>query len=65
MITVNGEARAVPPGSTVEHVVGDVTALNSGVEAAVNGEVVPRRLWASTVLSDGDLIEVVTAVQGG
>jgi thiamine biosynthesis protein ThiS len=31
----------------------------------VNGEVVPRRLWAETVLNDGDQVEVVTAVQGG
>ncbi len=64
-LTVNGEARAVPSGSTVEHVVGDITSLTSGVAAAVNGEVVPRRLWADTEVRDGDLIEVVTAVQGG
>ena len=65
MITVNGEPRMVPPGSTLEHVVGAVTALTSGVAAAVNGEVLPRRLWSATEVRDGDLIEVVTAVQGG
>jgi sulfur carrier protein len=62
---VNGKPHAVPHGSTVEQVVGSVTALTSGVAAAVNGDVVPRRLWAATEVRDGDLVEVVTAVQGG
>jgi sulfur carrier protein len=35
------------------------------VAAAVNGEVVPRRVWPGTPLQDGDQVEVVTAVQGG
>jgi sulfur carrier protein len=65
LIKVNGEPLAMPRGSTVEHAVGAVTALTSGVAAAVNGDVVPRGLWAATVLADGDLVEVVTAVQGG
>jgi sulfur carrier protein len=45
--------------------VGSVTALASGVAAAVNGDVLPRRLWAATEVRDGDLVEVVTATQGG
>jgi sulfur carrier protein len=64
-IKINGEPQAAPHGSTVDQLVGAVTALTSGVAAAVNGEVVPRRLWAETVLNDGDQVEVVTAVQGG
>jgi sulfur carrier protein len=64
-VNVNGEPRTVPIGSTVEQVVGSVTALASGVAAAVNGDVLPRRLWAATEIRDGDLVEVVTAVQGG
>jgi sulfur carrier protein len=65
LLTVNGQARTAPDGATVAHVVGEVTALTSGVAAAVNGEVVPRGRWAGTVLSEGDQVEVVTAVQGG
>jgi sulfur carrier protein len=64
-IKVNGEPRAVRHGVTVEHVIGEITALTSGVAAAVNGEVVPRGRWGATVLDDGDQLEVVTAVQGG
>ena len=64
-LTVNGEPREVPAGATVDALVASVTGQASGVAAAVNGEVVPRRSWAGTALRDGDQVEVVTAVQGG
>jgi sulfur carrier protein len=64
-VSVNGEAREIAEGSTVGQVVAAVTSLEAGVAAAVNGEVVPRRSWPATPLSDGDRVEVVTAVQGG
>ncbi|HEX8005889.1 MAG TPA: sulfur carrier protein ThiS [Trebonia sp.] len=64
-ITVNGEARDVPPGATLDQVVRLLTDAPSGVAAAVNGEVVPRRAWAGTPLADRDQVEIVTAVQGG
>ena len=64
-VTVNGEPLEVPAGMTVGQVVATVTELATGVAAAVNGEVVPRRSWADTLLGDGDRVEVVTAVQGG
>jgi sulfur carrier protein len=64
-VTVNGEAREVPAGTTVAELVAAATELTAGVAAAVNGEVVPRRRWPGTQLRDGDQVEVVTAVQGG
>ena len=64
-VTVNGQPREVPDGSTVSQLVAAVTDLTSGVAAAVNGEVVPRGSWPGTVIADGDQVEVVTAVQGG
>lgn len=64
-VIVNGEPHEVPGGTTVQQMVATVTELVSGVAAAVNGEVVPRRAWGGTLLSDGDRVEVVTAVQGG
>jgi sulfur carrier protein len=64
-LTVNGEPREAPAGTTVDQVVATVTGQPSGVAAAVNGEVVPRRAWPGTPLQDGDQVEVVTAVQGG
>jgi sulfur carrier protein len=64
-VTVNGERRGVRPQTTLEELVAMVTELATGVAAAVNGEVVPRRSWPGTQLRDGDQVEVVTAVQGG
>ena len=37
----------------------------SGIAAAVNGEVVPRSQWPVHELKDGDVLEVITAMQGG
>jgi sulfur carrier protein len=64
-VTVNGEARGLPPGATLADVVSQLTTSPKGVAAAVNGEVVPRRAWAATELAERDQVEVVTAVQGG
>jgi sulfur carrier protein len=65
VIRVNGDARSAGSGVTLAQVVRETTALSSGVAAAVNGEVVPRRDWDTRVLREGDQVEVVTAVQGG
>lgn len=64
-VTVNGEARRVPGGLTLDLLVGQLTAAPAGVAAAVNETVVPRGRWARTALADGDRVEVLTAVQGG
>jgi sulfur carrier protein len=64
-VSVNGEPRQVPAGTTVGQLVAAVTDLGGGVAAAVNGEVVPHSSWAATRLGAGDLVEIVTAVPGG
>ena len=64
-ITVNGEPRQVPAGTTIGELVAAVTDLAGGVAAAVNGEVVPHSSWAARPLGGGDQVEIVTAVPGG
>jgi sulfur carrier protein len=64
-VTVNGELRELPPGRTLDQVVAELTTAPSGVAAAVNEAVVPRGRWSGTALTDGDRVEVLTAVQGG
>ena len=64
-VKLNGDPRDLPDGTTVAQAVAELTALGTGVAAAVNGDVVPRGSWAVTPLRDGDQVEVVTAVQGG
>jgi sulfur carrier protein len=41
------------------------SAQRDGIAVAVNGEVVPRAMWAQKEVHDGDDIEIVRAVQGG
>jgi sulfur carrier protein len=64
-IIVNGVERETPEDSSVARVVSAVTALPSGVAVALNGEVVPRTDWTSTIVREADRVEVLTAVQGG
>ncbi len=64
-VTVNGERRDVPPGTTLAAIVSLLATSDKGIAAAVNGEVVPRRAWPGTTLAEGAQVEIVTAVQGG
>ncbi len=60
---VNGEARALPSGTTVADLV--PAEWKQGVAVARNDEIVPRATWATTPVADGDAIEIVRPVQGG
>lgn len=64
-ISVNGQARRVPGGCTLDRLVATLSRAPGGVAAAVNETVVPRAQWPTTALGDGDRVEVLTAVQGG
>jgi sulfur carrier protein len=64
-VMVNGEPHQATGPMSLADAVALLTTATAGVAAAVNGEVVRRTAWTSTQLSDGDEIEVVTAVQGG
>jgi sulfur carrier protein len=67
-LTVNGTPRAdVPAGTTVDGLLDllDLPQRDRGVAVAVDAEVVPRAAWTTTVLADGDQVEVLVAVQGG
>lgn len=64
-LTVNGEPAEVTDGLTVADLVAERAGEQRRVAVAVNGEVVPRGAWASSGLSEGDTVEVLTAVAGG
>ena len=67
VVSVNGERRELPAGATVAGLVALLSDAPEGrcVAVAVAGEVVPRGAWSTTELTDGALVEVVAAVQGG
>jgi sulfur carrier protein len=64
-VTVNGQDRRLAPGTTVAQLVEQVTGGGRGCAVAVDGTVVPRAGWPAQELRDGDVVELVTAVQGG
>jgi sulfur carrier protein len=65
VVEVNGVPWDGPPGTTIDRLVAEWCRSPRGVAAALNGEVVPRSRWESTVLSPGDQVEIVTAAAGG
>jgi len=66
-VLVNGETRALPDGTTIETLLEqlDLAPGRRGVAVAVDAEVVPRSGWRDRQLTDGDHVEVLTAIQGG
>lgn len=64
-IVINGRPHQAAATMSLAQAVALLTAAPTGVAAAVNGEVVRQSAWESTPLSDGDEVEVLTAVQGG
>ena len=66
-LTVNGSERDYEHVGTIADLLVDLhgAAEPAGVAVAVNDAVVPRPQWVNAALSDGDRVEVITAVQGG
>lgn len=72
-VVVNGQVRDLGEGATVATVVAELAGAGAsagvgfaaGIAVAVNDSVVHRGTWPTTVLRDGDRVEVITAVQGG
>jgi sulfur carrier protein len=65
--TLNGTDRELADGTTVADLIASLghDPSGGGVAAAINGEVVPRASWGTTIVSDGDRVEVLTAIGGG
>ena len=64
-VLVNGSAEQLDAGTTVADVVDRWARSPIGVAVAVNEAVVTRAEWPGTTLSEGDRVEILTAVQGG
>lgn len=62
---VNGVRRELSAGTTVADLLTALDTPSTGTAVAVDGVVVPRAAHADTVLTDGAVVEVLTAVQGG
>ena len=64
-ITVNGEPREVPSGTTVEALVSMLELPRERVAVELNRAVLRRAEWPAATLAPGDVLEVVHFVGGG
>ena len=64
-IIVNGQARDLPPGETLNILVKRFCKEPAHVIAEVNGAIIDREIWEKASLRDGDKLELVTFVGGG
>lgn len=64
-IVVNGEARAVPEGTTVAQLVDALGLSGRRLAVEVNREIVPRSAFPTHALAPGDRVEIVHAIGGG
>ena len=62
---VNGEPHAMDAGATVADLVATLGLGPRRIAVEVNRAVVPRAEYGSTVLHDGDTVEVIHFVGGG
>ena len=63
-IEVNGEARDVA-AATVAEVLAELDWNTSRVATALNGDFLPKSARRSTMLAEGDRLEVLAPMQGG
>jgi len=64
-ITVNGERRQVPGGTTIAQLLQHLGLAGKYVAVEVNQQVVPRARHAEHPLQAGATLEIVTLVGGG
>lgn len=64
-LVVNGELRELEEGATVARLFAVLEIDSTYRAVAVNAQVVSRQDYSTTVLKDGDRIEIIQAVAGG
>lgn len=65
MIRINGTDVTLGEGVTIERYLAQNQYHPTRVAVERNGEIVPRTRYTSTVLQDGDEVEIVQFVGGG
>jgi len=64
MVKVNGEQRDIA-GKTIAEYLATTNYDMKRIATELNGDIVPKAVYAKTVLADGDSIEIVSFVGGG
>lgn len=64
-LRINGEEIEIPDGLTIQELLRHLKLFSGPVAVEQNQEVVPRDKHESTLLSEGDAVEIVHFVGGG
>jgi sulfur carrier protein len=64
-VTVNGAARHFERPLALNELVAELALSGKKIAVERNGEIVPKSAHGSTLLADGDRLEIVVAVGGG
>ena len=64
-LTVNGNPMELPDGLTIDGLLARLGVRREYTAVALNREVTPRANYASTVLAEGDRVEIVRPMGGG
>ncbi|MGN0660280.1 MAG: sulfur carrier protein ThiS [Oscillospiraceae bacterium] len=64
MVKINGESLDIAEKTLEEYLAGEKYDVKR-IAVEKNGEIIPKAEYASTLLADGDEIEVVSFVGGG
>lgn len=64
-ITINGENREVEQNLTISELLRKLEMPDQRIAVEINKEIVRKKDWESTILSDADKIEIVHFVGGG
>lgn len=64
-LEVNGETKDVNDNSTISDMLDSLEIKNKWVVCEVNGNIVKRDRFGSSVLKDGDRVEILQFIGGG
>ena len=64
-IMINGSPRRLERPVPVSELIESMSLAGKKIAVERNGEIVPRSSHASTLVADGDALEIVVAVGGG
>ena len=65
IVQINGKDREIEEGVQLDQLLSDLNISTIGTAVELNREVVPKRTYAETPLSDGDIVEIIRMVGGG
>lgn len=64
-ILLNKQQVAVPDGLSLCTFLQSQGIVQSGIAVAVNNRVIPKTIWAETMMNEADEVIVITAAFGG